>query len=425
LKRITEITKNAILDLFKNGVDMGILETHLEVYPYYGNLLEVDFLKRLYPLHKMESDDWRHENAEEDIGQHTYNGDYEPCWVFNDERFPLKNGSDEEYLRFICEVFHPAVCKEGELSKKYFDEINSLLRNDRYELYACKKISGKNEYNWRSLSKKEACSGRFLPFSERQDKQPVIKTIPKKIRKEILAVINRYNFNENVVDETNWHYCLSTKDATLKDLNRAYVTKAFNEKKEYIETDSLDDFILNNYPIKVLDAIEMFNQFQKESNFSNEINEILKEISFQLVDCKIEPSISEVTVSAPIQDESLKGLVEQAESLYKEKNEISLQLAVEKLWDALERVKTLDGSTKTNFIDRIFSKISKDNFAFKDYIGNEFMELTKIGNNFQIRHFEADKTPIKDNRIREYLYGRCSVLLTLILKFIDESRNGN
>jgi hypothetical protein len=57
--------------------------------------------------------------------------------------FRLRHGSDEEYLRFICEVFHPAVCKEGELSKKYFDEINSLLRNDRYELYACKKISGK------------------------------------------------------------------------------------------------------------------------------------------------------------------------------------------------------------------------------------------------------------------------------------------
>jgi hypothetical protein len=428
LKRITEITKNAILELFKNGIDMGIFETHFKIYPYYGHSSEIDFLKRLYQLDKIRSSDSRYTNAEKDIWQHIANNDdYEPCWIFNDERFPLKHGFDEEYLKFICEIFHPAVCIEGELSKKYFDKINSLIRNDRYELYAYKKISGRNLYNWRTLSKKEVLSSSFLPLSERQDKRPNIKTISKKVRKKIIEVINKYNFDEDFVDETNLHYSMSTKDATINEINGIYVTKAFNEKKEYIKTDNLDDFIFNNYPIKVLDAIEMFNQFQKESNFSNEINEILKEISFQLVDCKIEPSIPEVTIEAPIQDESLKGLVEQAESLYKEKDEASSQLSIEKLWDALERVKTLNGSTKMNFIDNIFSKISTDNIAFKDYIDKEFKELTNIGNNFQIRHFETNKVPINDNRIREYLYGRCSALLTLILKFIDESqiRNNN
>lgn len=75
-------------------------------YPYYGRLDEIDFLARLYNLDEMESSDSRYLNAREDIWQHTVNNaDYPFCWVFEDERFSLKVGSDEVYLRFMCEVF--------------------------------------------------------------------------------------------------------------------------------------------------------------------------------------------------------------------------------------------------------------------------------------------------------------------------------
>lgn len=47
----------------------------------------------------MPSLDTRYHNAEEDIWQHTVNNDdYPICWVFEDERFQLKNGSDGIYL---------------------------------------------------------------------------------------------------------------------------------------------------------------------------------------------------------------------------------------------------------------------------------------------------------------------------------------
>lgn len=88
----------------------------------------------------MPSLDYRYPNAKGDIWQHTVNNDDYPfCWVFEDERFGLKDGSDETYLRFLCEVFHPVVRDEKGYWKEYLDLINSLLQNDGYELYPIKK----------------------------------------------------------------------------------------------------------------------------------------------------------------------------------------------------------------------------------------------------------------------------------------------
>ncbi|MGK5734363.1 hypothetical protein ACSNOG_34130, partial [Streptomyces sp. URMC 124] len=71
-------------------------ETERVHYNYFGRLEEIEFLKRLYELKDMPSLDNRYCNAEDDIWQHTVNNDDYPfCWVFEDERFQLKNGSDE------------------------------------------------------------------------------------------------------------------------------------------------------------------------------------------------------------------------------------------------------------------------------------------------------------------------------------------
>ncbi|EKC46651.1 hypothetical protein LEA_19739 [human gut metagenome] len=50
----------------------------------------------------MPSFDSRFANAEQDIWQHTVNNDdYPYCWVFEDKRFNLQDGSDEVYLKFL------------------------------------------------------------------------------------------------------------------------------------------------------------------------------------------------------------------------------------------------------------------------------------------------------------------------------------
>ena len=135
MNRITEITKRDILDLFQNGLEIDeFFQTRTVTYNYYGRLEEIDFLKRLYDLERMPSFDSRFANAEQDIWQHTVNNDdYPYCWVFEDKRFNLQDGSDEVYLKFLCEVFHPAVRYDKgywkPIRKRFDDEtIVELLR---------------------------------------------------------------------------------------------------------------------------------------------------------------------------------------------------------------------------------------------------------------------------------------------------------
>lgn len=136
MNRITEITKRDILDLFRNGLAIEeFFETETVIYYYFGRFEEIDFLKRLYDLGKMPSNDSRFINAEQDILQHTVNNDDYPCRrVFEDERFSLQNGEDEIYLRFLCEVFHPAVRYEKGCWKEFLTEI-PLTRHSLSLLY--------------------------------------------------------------------------------------------------------------------------------------------------------------------------------------------------------------------------------------------------------------------------------------------------
>lgn len=130
MNRITEITKRDILDLFQNGLEIDeFFQTRTVTYNYYGRLEEIDFLKRLYDLERMPSFDSRFANAEQDIWQHTVNNDdYPYCWVFEDKRFNLQDGSDEVYLKFLCEVFHPAVRYDKGYWKEFLVATNKLLQ---------------------------------------------------------------------------------------------------------------------------------------------------------------------------------------------------------------------------------------------------------------------------------------------------------
>ena len=146
MNNITGITKRDIFDLFSKGLNIDILwDTQKIIYPYYGRLSELEFLKRLYPLEQMPSSDPRFMNAEGDIWQHTVNNDDYPfCWIFDDDRFPLKNGNDEDFLRFLCEIFHPIVRNEEKDWFSFLKKLNELLRNDGYELYSYQQISNRD-----------------------------------------------------------------------------------------------------------------------------------------------------------------------------------------------------------------------------------------------------------------------------------------
>lgn len=92
--------------------------------------------------------------------------------------------------------------------------------------------------------------------------------------------------------------------------------------------------------------------------------------------------------------------------------------SLEKIWDAFERLKTYFEENKKVSANTLISTVSSDNILFHDCISDEFKSLTKIGNGFQIRHFETDKEQLKSNLHIDYLFYRMSSLIHLCVESI-------
>jgi|GEM_PF-571718 len=332
MKYITEITKRDIYELFRDGYENPsnwLDNIQRMIYYYYGSIKEIDFLKRLYSLDQMPSLDKRYDNAGIDIWQHTINNDDYPfCWIFKDERFPLKNGSDEELLKFLCEIFHPAVRNEKGCWKDYLEIINNLLRADGYELYENKKISNRYVYSWRQISLEESQSGKFIPFSIRnkkniEEKKLNISPVSKRIRNEFIILFNKYDETLHCTTETNWNYLIRSKEAVFKEFSDYYVPKAFDSEKKYSETTNLDLFVMNNHPYYVFDAIELFEKYNKGNNFTDEVNNIFKNNNFlfRLLGGKIEATNGKFEIREQIIATSAEKLKEKFSNEY-----ISIQI---------------------------------------------------------------------------------------------------
>lgn len=89
--------------------------------------------------------------------------------------------------------------------------------------------------------------------------------------------------------------------------------------------------------------------------------------------------------------------------------------ALENIWDAFERLKTIYANIdKKESIKKICENCATS-LDF-DNINSAFEELTYIGNNYQIRHFETNKKQITDNNTKVYLYFRMLTLITFVIK---------
>ncbi len=160
MKNISEVTRRDIQDLFVCGVEIEEIGK-TQTIPWCGRLDEVDFLNRIYDLEKLPSYDRRYSTAQGDISCHTSWNDWEKDWVFTDTRFHLIDCEDEEYLKFICEIFHPAVTlnsieKSHSPESEYFRQISSLLLKEGYELYETKRLGGKPVIGWRAVGAADA-----------------------------------------------------------------------------------------------------------------------------------------------------------------------------------------------------------------------------------------------------------------------------
>ena len=371
MNKITGVTRRDIFDLFKKGIteDNGLITENI-FYPYYGRSDVVKFLKRLYNLADWESRDSRVENAEEEIIMHTHNGDYPDDWIFEDERFQLLDGEDNILLNFLCEVFHPEVRDENGAWERYLERINSLLNEDGYEIVATSKLSGKDVFSWKIYRVKPAM---YIPFSERNksliiDKKISVK-LPNAVRYQLFKVMNEYNEIFYLTDETNWNYNKSVSEFVFDDIIKFYIPRHFVDN-EYVKIKEFNDFIEGTTPFTVFDVIESFDgHTTKSSQFENEINAIFKlnNINVELRDGEIHSTSNTVIGlddSTNINEAGLEELIRIAEDLY---NKGNYSCAVEKIWDAFERIKTYYYPTldKKKSVEKIINDISYGNEHIK------------------------------------------------------------
>ena len=121
-----------------------------------------------------------------------------------------------------------------------------------------------------------------------------------------------------------------------------YKPKCFDADGNYIETSDMEQFILRNSPFYVFDAIELYEKYNADSDYTAQMNTLLNlnSVAYKLEQGRIKStfdvSIDKKDVSA-ISEKGLKELLNEADTYYRAGNK---QIAVEKLWDAFERLKT-------------------------------------------------------------------------------------
>ena len=123
------------------------------------------------------------------------------------------------------------------------------------------------------------------------------------------------------------------------------------------------------------------------------------------------------TVEFKTGDAELDRMLETARRKFLDPDISTRREALEVLWDAWERLKTLDGPDKkaqaTAMLDATAGASSP---KMRDALEREARELTRIGNDLQIRHSETDKEPVSTTEHIDYLFHRLFALISAILK---------
>jgi len=111
-------------------------------------------------------------------------------------------------------------------------------------------------------------------------------------------------------------------------------------------------------------------------------------------------------------DQDLNQLIQEATQRFLLDND--KLIALEKIWDAFERIKTYFDNDKKKSSAKLV-ELSAGSFDF-NLINDEFIRLTKLGNEFRIRHHEKGKREISELRHINYIFFRMLSLLDLCIK---------
>lgn len=115
-------------------------------------------------------------------------------------------------------------------------------------------------------------------------------------------------------------------------------------------------------------------------------------------------------------DAALDSLLEAARTKYINPDINVRRESLEKLWDAWERLKTIERQNdKKASITSLLTKAATEP-AFRETLDKEATEITRIGNTFMIRHSEVTQVHLQRNEFVDYLFHRLFALIRLLLQ---------
>lgn len=207
-------------------------------------------------------------------------------------------------------------------------------------------------------------------------------------------------------------------------MNKRYVMKTIEElqydlENDYTETKLFDDIsraekLFGKDVPAIHDCVEEVQHFNGTIRRNAQIVVDLLEVALSE-----RASLSYDLVDFQIDDHEFNKLVEQAFQYYKEAR---IDTATEKIWDAFERIKTFYKQyDKKGSITKLIDIVSKNNAEYREMVEEEFTSLTKLGNDFRIRHHETNKKGICCKEHYDYLFHRCIAVLRLVTSVLREN----
>jgi hypothetical protein len=114
---------------------------------WHGELVETDFLSKIFDLEALPSTDSRFQDAARDIWQHcVLSDDWPEDWVYEDERLNLLQGPDGRFLQFVERLVDPIVRPDKTEASALAEELSKELRRDGWALVEMDTLSGETKF---------------------------------------------------------------------------------------------------------------------------------------------------------------------------------------------------------------------------------------------------------------------------------------
>lgn len=174
--------------------------------------------------------------------------------------------------------------------------------------------------------------------------------------------------------------------------------------------------------VRFLDVVHSY--FYTGSNISGHVDAFASKLLDPLVrdiarltESRVVPPVLFQAMGAlpPSGDHTLDALLHDACAKFRDPAPKSRAEATEKLWDAWERLKSIEvQGDKRLSVTKLLDQTSPEQ-TFRGILEAEARALTNVGNAFHIRHFETNKVSLSQPEHYDYLFHRLFALMHLLL----------